>query len=143
MFPFHKLLAAGAIGLAAIAGLSGCTSSGQQDTATEVAEVAFPNTTYGNQAKWIVDQVNNPATMDADEWDSLMTDKVKESFSGEDLIEILNTDVVPYGPFVVTKFGEREDLAVTELQGQKAFKMNLVLDTETGKMAGLHFVPRS
>ncbi|MFC5338148.1 Cpe/LpqF family protein [Leucobacter denitrificans] len=132
---FQKFLAPAGLALALV--LTGCTDgNGAQDK-----EVNFPSSELGNQASWVVSQLNSEQGVSVEELESRLSDKVTEQMSAEELGSVLESDVVPDGPFTLVSFEEKDGKALAGLKNEsgEVLHMSIAVDSANGKIDGVYF----
>lgn len=136
----------GAIILGASLTLTGCVgqeSGGGQSQST--TQVAFPDSELGQNAEWVLEQLNGDADTIAADWKGKLAPTLVAEMTPQDLVDIINSEIRPRGPFTPTDFSAGEGNAQTELLAAdgKHIRFALMIDPAEGLISGIHFTPTS
>lgn len=121
---------------------SGGREAGQPES---VKEVSFPDSKIGQSAEWVVEQLNGDTVATESGWKGRLAPSLTAEMAPQDLVEIINTEIRPRGPFTPTDFSAGEDNALTQLidADGEHLQFSLLLDPKEGLISGIHFTPAS
>jgi hypothetical protein len=143
MFKVRGALGAGLLAVAL--SLTACTadspSTGGESANAQATEIPFPDSDLGQEARWLISQVNTPDDITAEDWEAVLSEDVTSQMSAEELIDLLNKEITPHGPFTLVGFTETGERALADLlsESDEKFTLTLTIDPEDGKIAGMYF----
>lgn len=117
--------------------LSGCTDSGAQKGSSSVS---IPNTAYGDEVKWVVDQVNGKGELEVKQWEAKLSSKLTKATPASDIVGSISKTVKPGGPYEIKSYEAKDGRATARITGKKAsYDLVIALDGDTKDISGIFF----
>ena len=117
-----RLMGAVALVAAAALALSACTATeptldpSPPETTPPVA-VTIPSTPVGERVQWMIDLINQDADITVADLDGAFDSTFTDAVALPDVVELLNVQIRPAQPIVVTAYEGSESQAVAQVTG--------------------------
>lgn len=116
----------------------------QQSAASgaQIESVQIPATPAGTKAQWIIAVLQGGPSTTVEQWETELDPTFLEQVPAREVVELINTNLRPARPFVVTAYQGTETQATATLQGALGDPFNLSVTLgDIGKITGLWFGP--